>query len=85
VDGEIIARLAALPSIEYDRRRKEEAETLGVRAGTLDKLVASARKTDEDDGGIEDVDPWPEPVEYEPLRHVTLGRLNPLDEKERNA
>jgi putative DNA primase/helicase len=67
VDDEIIARLAALPSIEYDRKRKEEAETSGVRASTLDKLVASARKTDEDDSGIEDVDPWPEPVELAPL------------------
>ena len=31
--------------------------------GTLDKLVASARKADENDGGLEDVDPWPDPIE----------------------
>lgn len=63
-DGSVIARLAALSLQEYDRVRKQEAEALGIRPATLDKLVQTARKRDSaDDGmGFDDVAPWPDPV-----------------------
>jgi Protein of unknown function (DUF3631) len=44
IDGGAIAKLAALSRLEYDRRREEEAERLGVRVATLDREVESARK-----------------------------------------
>jgi hypothetical protein len=43
IDDEILQRLAALPSLEYDRQRKKEAEWLGCRTSTLDELVESRR------------------------------------------
>lgn len=58
-----IKRLAALSPIEYDRVRKAEAKTLGIRESTLDAEVKATRKTFETDGlGIGCVDPWPEAV-----------------------
>jgi len=63
-DDEIIAHLASLSPLEYDRVRKEEAEAMGVRPATLDKMVTAARKA-ESNGGMEfdEVEPWAHPVE----------------------
>ena len=47
---ETIARLCRLDPIEYDRVRVAQAEALGIRATTLDKVVAGARG----DGSSED-------------------------------
>lgn len=68
-DAETIARLAALPALEYDRIRIAEAEKLGVRAQTLDEQVRRARGNGADDGGLMfgDLEPWPEPVDGERL------------------
>jgi hypothetical protein len=49
-NDETINRLRRLDPIEYDRVRNVEAEALGIRTTTLDKVVASARG----DGGSED-------------------------------
>jgi len=58
-----IKRLAALSPVEYDRTRKAEADALGIRPATLDKLVGQARKDEESTGlDFDDVDPWPHPV-----------------------
>lgn len=64
-DADSIANLAALSPLDYDRCRKAEAEALGIRPGTLDKLVMAERKGAGDDSGAEfsDVDPWPQPVD----------------------
>ena len=44
VEGEaLLVKLARLQPIEYDRRRKDEAERLGCRVTTLDKQVEKAR------------------------------------------
>ena len=68
-DDEAIARLAALPELEYERVRKGEARRLGMRTALLDKLV---RKERSGSGGdhlqgrpIEwnDPVPWPKPVD----------------------
>ena len=40
---ETVARLAAMPPIDYDRVREVEADRLKVRVSTLDKEVATAR------------------------------------------
>jgi putative DNA primase/helicase len=56
------ARLAELPLDEYDRQREAGAEKLGIRVGTLDRLVKQARKGGADDQGnplaIKEVEPW---------------------------
>ena len=72
-DDEAIARLAALPELEYERVRTDEAERLGVRVTQLDKLVRNERSSGEDDHlqgrRIEwnEPEPWPEPVDGEVL------------------
>lgn len=58
-----IQRLAALPPLEYDRVRKEEADALGVRAATLDAAVKAGRKGEADDDlPFTVVEPWPQPI-----------------------
>jgi hypothetical protein len=42
-DDQAIASLAALPPLEYEHQRKEQAERLGIRAGVLDKAVEAKR------------------------------------------
>jgi putative DNA primase/helicase len=68
-DAEIIARLAKLPPMEYDRVREKEAQRLGVRIATLDCEVVKAR---DDEAGndargtaveFEAIDPWGESVD----------------------
>jgi len=58
-----IIRLAGLSPLDYDRIRKAEAESMGVRPATLDKLVVAARK-DEANGSIDfdEVEAWPHPI-----------------------
>jgi hypothetical protein len=68
---ETVARLAAMPPIEYDRVREVEAERLKVRVSTLDKEVAEAlgrvqhqsQSVDAGDEFLIDPEPWPEPVD----------------------
>lgn len=69
-EAKTIKRLAALSPIDYDRRRKAEAEALGIRPATLDKQVGLARKDNESAGlEFDDVDPWPHPVNPAELLH----------------
>jgi hypothetical protein len=42
-DEALIFELAALPGLQYERRREQAAEQLDVRVSALDKLVAEAR------------------------------------------
>jgi hypothetical protein len=47
-EKEIIAFLASLPRLDYEKPRKQQAELLGCRTSILDKLVETARpKTNE--------------------------------------
>jgi len=63
-----VNRLALLPSIEYEQVRKEEAEALGVRVGTLDKAVREEKGEPEakERSGHEiklyEPEPWDSPV-----------------------
>jgi hypothetical protein len=69
--GEAIIRLAGLSPIAYDRARETEAKTLGIRVGTLDRVVAQARVPAAESGGQgqattfadDDDQPWPEPLD----------------------
>lgn len=65
-DDETIARLAAMPALEYERCRVSEADQLKCRATELDKLVRAKRGEAEAATGrgvaLHDPEPWPEPV-----------------------
>jgi putative DNA primase/helicase len=59
-----IERLAALSPLQYDQVRKTEADALGVRPGTLDKEVKTARKGHENEClPFIEVEPWQESVD----------------------
>jgi hypothetical protein len=67
-----IERLAKLSAIQYEQERKQAAETLGVRASILDRLVAAEREKlglGEDDGrqgraiSLPEPESWPTPVD----------------------
>ena len=68
-DDATIARLAALPVLEYERVREAEAEKLGCRQSVLDQLVEARRPKQSSDGlqgtvvKLPDVEPWAEPVD----------------------
>jgi putative DNA primase/helicase len=75
------ARLAALPELEYERVRKDEAKRLNVRVSALDKAVKQARPKDEADGRagrrieLHEVEPWPDPVDGAELLDALLVQL----------
>jgi hypothetical protein len=68
-----IARLAALPLLDYEREREAVAERLGCRVAVLDQLVEAARSSAEPEApgasrrgrtlAIPDIEPWPMPVD----------------------
>lgn len=55
-----IVELANLSPVEYDKVRKDACKELGIRPVTLDKAVKRTR--DEPTDGLDDVEPWGEPV-----------------------
>lgn len=55
-EAEVVARLAALKPMDYDRLRKEEAKALGIQVKTLDDLVKAARGAERAPGSM----PFPE-------------------------
>lgn len=64
-EEEVIARLATLSPMDYDRARKEQAKLLGIQVKTLDALVKTARNdTSENLDSIPfaDIDPYEEPI-----------------------
>jgi putative DNA primase/helicase len=72
IDAIEVARLAALPTLAYEREREPAAEQLGCRVSILDHLVKTAQAAASpaaDSGGrgrsleIADIEPWPEPVD----------------------
>lgn len=80
--SKVIARLAALHPVDYEKVRKEEAEQLQCRATELDKLVFAARPhkagTGENSGKgplCSDIEAWPEPVNAESLLDELLATI----------
>jgi putative DNA primase/helicase len=57
-DEALLAELAALPPLEYDRRRQAEAERLGIRVSTLDAEVEKRRPPSPPDAGAVDKFGW---------------------------
>mgnify|MGYP000857343354 CR=1 FL=1 len=69
-EREILARLAKMTPLQYDRCREEYASILGVRAATLDKEVIALRKDGKASNELfVDDDPWPEPMNPAELLH----------------
>lgn len=68
-DESILAELVAMSPLDYDRKRQEMADRLGVRVGTLDAAVAQLRgeplaDTSADAGLVASwaIESWPEPI-----------------------
>ncbi len=63
----MLVELAALSSVEYDQRREEAKNRLGVRYSVLDAEVAKRRpvaKSNTDSTDLfSDPEPWPDPVD----------------------
>jgi putative DNA primase/helicase len=78
-DEETLQQLAALSALEYERKRKAEAERLGWRITILDELVANRRPPSVSATGelpgrtlnLPDIEPWPEPVNGAEVLHET--------------
>ena len=64
VTTDVIARLAALPPVDYDQVRVDEAGGLGVRVATLDDAVAHRRKAQDREPAQGQRSRWPEPTPW---------------------
>lgn len=64
MDDELVAKLAALKPMDYDRVRQENAKELGIQVKTLDTLVKKARNEDSDSANLPfpEVEPYPDPI-----------------------
>ena len=64
-ENEIIACLAVLSPMDYDRTRKEQAKLLGIQVKTLDALVKAARNDSSENLNsipFADIDPYDKPI-----------------------
>lgn len=87
---EVILELASLDPLEYDKKRQQKADALGIRLSTLDAAVETARDGQSETGSspFPDVKPHPEPVDpAELLNEVanTFGKFIVLDEPQKTA
>lgn len=63
-DGAVIASLAALSALDYDRARTAAAKALGIRPATLDNLVKQGRGDSEAERlPFKEPEPWPDPID----------------------
>ena len=88
-DEAVLKRLADLPSVDYERVRKDEAGKLGIRVATLDAEMAKQRQTEPEETScgsfnLPDPEPWHDAVDGAELldsltdnikRHVILACL----------
>jgi hypothetical protein len=78
---ELIDELARLDPIDYDRRRNEAADQMGIRRSTLDDQVDARRAEQADEAGTPPllghwvVEPWSEPVDTSELILALVGRV----------
>ncbi len=88
-DAAVIARLAALPALEYDRARATEAKALNVRPATLDAMVKAARTTEDAPlTPFTEPEPWPDPVDPAALLNElsdTIKRFIVLEPEQADA
>jgi len=70
-DTDTIKRLAAMPTLDYLRAKKEAANALGIPKAELDKVVNEHRKATKPASTDNDMfpmpEPWPSPVKAEAL------------------
>lgn len=72
----LVAELAELDPIPYDKRRKETAEALGCSVGAVDKQVKEYKAKNKGGGiNIPEVEPWPEPVNGAGLLDAVVSEL----------
>jgi putative DNA primase/helicase len=63
-DDDVVAWLATLKPIDYDRARKEKSKLLGVRPAVLDNMVKAEREANiQDDSPFTDIEPWHEAID----------------------
>jgi Protein of unknown function (DUF3631)/CHC2 zinc finger len=80
-EQELIDELARLNVIDYDRRRNEAADQMGIRRGTLDNRVNARRAEQAEETGPPPlfghwvVEPWSEPVDTGELILTLVGRI----------
>jgi hypothetical protein len=80
-EQQLIDELARLNAADYDRRRKEAADELGMRRSTLDDMVGARRAEQADEAGPAPlfghwmVEPWPEPVDTAALVVSIIDRV----------
>ena len=80
-EQKLIDELARLNDVEYDRRRNEAADQMGIRRGTLDDQVNARRAERAEETGPPPlfghwvVEPWPEAVGTGELILALAGRV----------
>lgn len=89
-DQDVVARLAALSPIEYDRVRKQEAEAMGARPATLDKQVSAARSSGDDGRTLPfpTIEPYSKPIDPAQLLNEvaeTIRRFVVLESEQADA
>lgn len=63
-DDDIVAWLATLKMIDYDRARTDQAKALKIRPATLDSMVKAEReKLKQDDSPFANIEPWHEAID----------------------
>lgn len=88
-DDDVIAWLATLKMIEYDRIRKTQAKILNIQIKTLDSLVKDKRESlNQDDSPFADIEPWHEAINPAQLLDEltsTIQRFIVLDKHQAQA
>jgi putative DNA primase/helicase len=88
-DDEVIAWLATLKPMDYDRVRNEQATALKVRPATLDNQVKQLKADNQQDDSIfTDIEPWHEPINPAQLLDditSTIQRFIVLDKQQAQA
>lgn len=88
-DDEVIAWLATLKMIDYDRVRNDQAKALKIRPATLDSMIKAEReKLKQDDSPFADIEPWHEAVNPAQLLDdiaSTIQRFIVLDKHQAQA
>ena len=88
-DEEVIAWLATLKMIDYDRARVDQAKALKIRPATLDSMVKTEReKLKLDDSPFADIEPWHEAINPAQLLDditQTIQRFIVLDKHQAQA
>jgi putative DNA primase/helicase len=80
-EQKLIDELARLNAVDYDRRRNEAADQMGIRRGTLDNQVNARRSEQAEETGPPPlfghwvVEPWPEAVDTGELIAALVARI----------